>query len=215
VIIKGCSHSGRGLADYLTEGKNQDAQVLDIRGDIPRDLAATLEDWRSDTHGSKTARPLYHASLNPDRALSREEWEQALAVFEKEMGFENQPRAIVLHNDKGREHLHVVYSRIDHEQGKAISDSWNYFHHEKAARQIERELGLERTQGALYDRDGPRPDRTLDHARYSKATASRWTPAPSRPRFPNSTAAPTPAPPSSPPLRMRATSSPKATNAVM
>jgi len=162
MIIKGSSHSGKGLGDYLLKDKNDRAEVLGIRGDIPRDLSETLDDWRSVTLGTNCTKPLYHAQINPDRALSREEWETAVAVFEKEMGFENQPRAMVLHEFKGREHMHLVYSRID-EDGKAITDSWNYLHHEKAAREIERELGLEHTQGVFIGREGPRPERTPSH----------------------------------------------------
>jgi MobA/VirD2-like, nuclease domain len=163
MIIKGKSHSGRGLGAYLLQDKNDRAEVLGIRGDIPRDLIETLEDWRSASLGTNCTKPLYHAQLNPDRTLSREEWEKALAIYEKEMGFENQPRMMVLHEYKGREHMHLVYLRID-ENGKAISDSWNYIHHEQAAREIERELGLEKTQGVFIDRDGERPERTHDQA---------------------------------------------------
>jgi len=163
MIIKGGSHTGKGLGDYLLQDKNERAEVWGIRGDIPRDLGETLDDWRSDVKGSKTTKPLYHAQLNPDRALTREEWEQAIALFEKEMGFSDQPRAIVLHEYKGREHLHLVYSRIG-EDGKAIPDNWNYLHHEKAAREIEQELGLEPTQGTLYRaKEQPRPERTPSH----------------------------------------------------
>ena len=162
MIIKGSSHTGKGLGVYLLHDKNDRAEVIGIRGDMPRDLLQTLEDWRSDSLGTNCTKPLYHAQLNPDRVLSGEEWDKAVDIFEKEMGFENQPRAVVLHEYKGREHYHIVYSRID-EEGKAISDSWNYLHHEKAAREIERELGLEKTQGAFIDREGPRPERTPDH----------------------------------------------------
>ena len=84
------------------------------------------------------------------------------------MGFTEQPRAVVMHEYKGREHLHVVYSRID-ENGQAISDSWNYLHHEKAAREIEQALGLATTHGALYRREGrPRPERTPNHAAHQQ-----------------------------------------------
>ena len=161
MIIKGGAHTGKGLGTYLMQDKNDRAEVLGIRGDLSRPLGETLDDWRSDSLTTQCSKPLYHAQLNPDRALSREEWETAINLFEKEMGFENQPRAVVLHEYKGREHMHLVYSRID-ENGKAISDSWNYLHHEKAARAIEQELGLEKTQGALYDRQAQRPERTPD-----------------------------------------------------
>ena len=161
MIIKGSSHTGRGLGAYLLQDKNDRAEVLGIRGDIPRDLKETIDDWRSASLGTNCSKPLYHAQLNPDRTLNKEEWGKAIEIFEKEMGFENQPRLIVLHEHKGREHIHLVYSRMD-ANGKALSDSWNYLHHEKAAREIEHELGLEHTQGALYKREGDRPERTPD-----------------------------------------------------
>lgn len=163
MIIKGKSSTGRGLGAYLLQDKNDRVQQWDIRGDIPRDLIDTLNDWRSDSLGTNCTKPLYHAQLNPDRALSQEEWNKAIKIFEKEMGLQHQPRAIVLHEYKGREHLHLVYSRMD-EHGKAISDSWNYVHHEKSARAIERQLGLEKTQGVFIDREGQRIERTPNHA---------------------------------------------------
>lgn len=164
MIIKGGSHSGRGLGAYLFQDKNERAELWGIRGVIPgQTINEAIATWQglAYTTTQKCEKPLYHAQLNPDRVLSTHEWEQALAVFEKEMGFENQPRAVVFHSYKGREHVHLVYSRI--ENGRAISDSWNYLHHEKASREIEKELGLEHTQGALYDRKGtPRPERQPD-----------------------------------------------------
>lgn len=167
MIIKGSSRTGKGLGAYLMHDKNDRAELLGIRGYIPRDLAETLDDWRSDSLGTNCAKPLYHAQLNTDRALSRDEWAQALSIYEKEMGFTEQPRAVVMHRYKGREHLHVVYSRID-ANGQAISDSWNYLRHEKAAREIEQALGLAITHGALYRREGPRPERTPDHAAHQQ-----------------------------------------------
>lgn len=175
MIIKGSSHSGKGLASYLMHDKNDRAEVLDIRGDLPRDLKETLDDWRSDSLGTQCSKPLYHAQINPDRVLTAEEWEKAIGIFEKAMGFENQPRVIVLHEYKGREHAHLVYSRID-EQGKAISDSWNYVHHEKAAREIERELGLEKTPGVFIDRAGERPERTPSHGEMQQGERTKLDP---------------------------------------
>ena len=163
MIIKGHSSTGRGLGTYLLKDKNDRIEEWGVRGDMSRDLKETLNDWRSDSLGTSCSKPLYHAQINPDHRLNREEWEKAIQIFEQEMGFQRQPRAIVLHEFKGREHLHLVYSRID-DNGQAISDSWNYVHHEKAAREIEKTLGLEKTPGVFIDRDGKRPDRTPSHA---------------------------------------------------
>lgn len=176
MIIKGGSHSGRGLGSYLLSGKNERVDVWEVRGDLPRALPALLDDWRSTAQGTNCTKPLYHAQLNPDRRLSRQEWDKAISHFEREMGFEQQPRVAVLHQYKGREHLHLVYSRLD-EGGKAISDSWNYLHHEKAARAIEKDLGLEKTPGALYARkNSPRPERTPDRGAIQQGERTQHDP---------------------------------------
>ena len=174
MIIKGKAHgwnySGKGggnIGDYLLNEKNTRAEVLDIRGTVDGlSLSESVDVWRA--MDAQTIKPLYHAILNPDLDLSREEWETALAIFEKEMGFQDQPRALVLHEHKGREHLHAVYSRLD-DQGRAISDSWNYLHHEHAAREIERTLGLEHTRGAFTHDKEPRPERAPDEPEAAQA----------------------------------------------
>jgi hypothetical protein len=168
MIITGDTHTGRGLGGYLLKDKNDRVEVWGIRGDIERDLPETLDDWRSDALGTRCGKPLYHAQFSPDRTLSREEFYKAIELFEKVMGFENQPRVIVLHENKGRQHFHIVYSRMD-ENGHAIPDSWNYPDHEKAAREIEKILGLEKTQGVFIDLNGERPERTPSQAAIQQA----------------------------------------------
>jgi hypothetical protein len=169
MIIKGLSTSGFGLGNYLQKTvQNERVDIWPTRGDLQRDLSETLNDWRSDSLTTRCRKPLYHAQLSPDRVLSREEWNLAIDLFEKEMGLENQPRVLVKHVKKGREHVHAVYSRID-ENGHAISDSWNFLRHEKAARDIEITLGLEKTQGVFINRKADRPERTPSQADIQQA----------------------------------------------
>lgn len=169
MIAKGHSTPGSGLGNYLQKTvHNERVEVLPVRGDMQRDLSETLNDWRSDSLTTRCSKPLYHAQLSPDRVLSSEEWRIAIGIFEKEMGLENQPRVLVKHVKKGREHMHAVYSRID-ENGHAISDSWNYRLHEKAAREIEIALGLEKTQGVFINRKANRPERTPSQAAIQQA----------------------------------------------
>ena len=169
MIVKGHSTTGFGLGNYLQKTEqNERVEIWKTRGDMPRELSETLNDWRSDSLTTNCSKPLYHAQLSPDRVLSLEEWSTALKIFEKEMGLENQPRVLVMHLKKGREHLHAVYSRID-ENGRAIPDSWNFIHHEKAAREIEKTLGLEATQGVFIGRKGDRPERTPSQAAFQQA----------------------------------------------
>jgi hypothetical protein len=66
-----------------------------------------------------------------------------------------------MHEKLGREHIHVVWTRIDLEKMRSVSDSHNYRKHEEVARDLERRFGHERVQGAHHERDGvKRPDRT-------------------------------------------------------
>ena len=89
-----------------------------------------------------------------------------------------QPRVVVVHEKEGREHCHIVWSRIDLDRMAAISDSHNYRKHEEVARALEKEFGHERVQGAHVERDGKqRPDRTPSHAEMLQADRTGVSPA--------------------------------------
>jgi hypothetical protein len=163
MIIKGEAIKGRGLAAHLLKPENDRAEVLEMTGVFAANLHEAVSIFDTLAAGTKCEKPIYHAKLNPspnDRSLTPEELEKALAIFEENMGLQGQPRIIVLHEKEGREHYHAVYSRINLETLQAVSDSWNYMNHEKAAREIEQALGLEQTEPCLYQREGERPERT-------------------------------------------------------
>jgi hypothetical protein len=70
-----------------------------------------------------------------------------------------------MHEKLGRQHIHVVWSRIDLENMRSVSDSHNYRKHEEVARDLERRFGHDRVQGAHHEREGvERPDRTPSRA---------------------------------------------------
>jgi len=70
-----------------------------------------------------------------------------------------------MHEKHGREHIHVVWSRIDREKMRSVSDSHNYRKHEEVSRELERRFGHDRVQGAHHEREGvERPDRTPSRA---------------------------------------------------
>ena len=128
-------------------------------------------------------RPFYHASINTraDELLTTQQREQAIDRLEAELGLTGQPRAVVVHVKEGREHCHVAWSRIDLETMRTISDSHNFRKHEIVARELEREFGHERVQGAHIERDGrrdrsaprPMPRCSKPSARASNLTAAR------------------------------------------
>jgi hypothetical protein len=53
---------------------------------------------------------------------------------------------------------------------KAIPDNHNYRRHELVARELEREFGHARVQGAHIEREGERPTRTPSHAQMQQAS---------------------------------------------
>jgi hypothetical protein len=95
------------------------------------------------TRGSKT---LYHAQINPAPGyqMTPAQWQRSAEVLAEKMELANQPRAIVLHEKEGRQHIHVVFQRADVEKGKLISDSHNYAKHREAGEQLVREFGHEK-----------------------------------------------------------------------
>jgi hypothetical protein len=168
VIIKGTSCAGaKRLATHLTRtDTNERAELKEVRGVVAEDLLGALREMESVAAGARTTKPFYHGSINTreDERLTDEQRSYAIDKLEATLGLTGQPRVVVVHEKEGREHCHIVWSRIDLDRMAAISDSHNYRKHEEVARALEKEFGLERVQGAHVERDGkPRPERTPSH----------------------------------------------------
>lgn len=154
MVIRGNSRgSGRQLAHYLlTKAENENIWILDADGrdemtksefsDLFYDMSITAE-------LTKSKKGLYHAQINPaigeDKFMTRERWFEAVDIMAKELGFEEQRRAIVLHEKKGRIHAHVVWERYDHDKGKMVSDSFSRLAQDRARKEMERVLELQKT----------------------------------------------------------------------
>jgi hypothetical protein len=165
MIIKGNARgNAKWLAGHLQRtDTNERADVLEIRGTASQNLEGAFREIMAVSSGTKCRDALYHANIDPrgDERLTPEQWSRAIDTLENKLGFTGQPRAVVRHVKNGREHVHVVWSRIDADRMRAIPDSHNYRKHEEVSRQLEREFGHKRVQGALAERDGQsRPDRT-------------------------------------------------------
>ena len=169
MIIKGKSRSGpAALAAHLGNAeKNERVSLLETKGTVAQDLRGALVEMDAYAAGTRCERPLYHAAISPGppHRLSPEQRAEAIDALEAKLGLTGHSRVVVLHEKLGREHIHVVWSRIELGNMKAISDSYNYRKHEEVARDLERRFGHERVQGAHHERDGvKRPDRTPSRA---------------------------------------------------
>jgi hypothetical protein len=182
VVIKGGARRGAGeLAHHLQRiDTNERMEVRELRGVLAADLDGALREMAAVAAGSRSNRPLYHASINTraDEIMTPEQKARALDRLEAELGLTGQPRAVVVHSKEGREHVHVVWSRIDGETLKAVSDSHNFRRHEIVARELEREFDHGRVQGVHIERDGvDRPERRPSLAETRQAERSGIDPA--------------------------------------
>ncbi|MDD4937344.1 MAG: relaxase/mobilization nuclease domain-containing protein [Acidiphilium sp.] len=174
MIIKGGTRAGGAdLGVHLNRtDTNERVRLLELRGVAGVNLDQALREMEAFGAGTRCKSPLYHANIDPraGERLTPEQWGRAVDALEAKLGFTGQPRALVQHVKEGREHVHVVWSRIDLERNRAIPDSHNYRKHEEVARALEREFGHERVQGAHVEREGKeRPARTPSHAEMQQA----------------------------------------------
>lgn len=155
MIIKGKSRAGPSqLARHLGRADtNERVEILQL------DSAGTTEqafrDWQTYTLATNGRLGLYHANIDPDAKyeMTRDQWWRAVEVLEEELGLQGQPRAVVLHEKHGREHIHVVWARTDMDTMKLRGDGWNYDAHERASLRLEHEFGHEHVPGKHAKRD--------------------------------------------------------------
>lgn len=169
MIIKGKSRATPSqLAAHLGNAeKNERVRLLETRGTIARDLRGALVEMDAYAAGTRCQKSLYHAAISPEppHILTDEQRAEAIDALEARLGLDGHARVVVLHEKLGRQHIHVVWSRIDLIRMRSVSDGHNYRKHEEVARDLERRFGHDRVQGAHHERDGvERPDRTPSRA---------------------------------------------------
>jgi hypothetical protein len=169
LIIKGTSRAGSGaLASHLGNAEtNERVQLIETRGTLAGDLRGALAEMEAVAAGTQCVKSLYHAAISPapPHRLTPEQREEAVQALEDRLGLAGHARVVVIHEKHDREHIHVVWSRIDVDRMKAVPDSHNYRAHEEVSRDLERRFGHDRVQGAHVEREGvERPDRTPSRA---------------------------------------------------
>ncbi len=188
MVIKGGSISGAArFAAHLqrTDTNEIRNEVIEMRDVAAPDLRGALREMEAVAAACPNCKkPLYQASINTQahERMTDEQRMKAVDRLEKELGLTGQPRVVVVHEkNDGREHCHVVWSRIDLDKMRVISDSHNYRKHELVARELEREFGHERVQGAHIERNGqPRPPRTPSHKEIQQGARTGVSPKQAR-----------------------------------
>ena len=105
---------------------NEHVEIAQLYGSIADDLFGAFAEFEAVASGTRAQNYLYSLSINPPEPLSREQYDEAIAQIEDGLGLKGQPRAVVFHIKHGREHCHVVWSRIDIDKMKAIHMAYDH-----------------------------------------------------------------------------------------
>jgi len=148
MIIKGKSRARpQQLAIHLSNAekaeKNETVRLIEARGTLAQDLRGALIEMDAYAAGTRCERSLYHAAISPEppHVLTPEQRAEAIEALEKRLGLSGHAHVVVMHEKLGRQHIHVVWSRIDLQKMRTVSDSHNFRKHEEVARDLERQFG--------------------------------------------------------------------------
>ena len=149
--------SGQDLATHLlNEHDNEYMELADLRGAVADDLHGAFAEWEAQASAmTKCANYLYSLSVNPDPAqgpMPRDLYDDYIARVEAALGLDGQPCAVVFHIKEdgyglAREHCHVVWSRIDVQEMKAIHMSFDRDKLMTVTRQFARDHDIELAPG--------------------------------------------------------------------
>jgi hypothetical protein len=147
MIIQGGRAGSVGFwsSHLLRTDTNTRAEIVEMRGVVADDLKGALREMQAVAGASRCDENfMYQANLNPrgHERLTPAQWEQAIDRLERNLGFEGHARVVVEHEKEGRQHVHVIWSRVD-EELRVVSPFNNYWTHQRTARDLEREFGLE------------------------------------------------------------------------
>jgi hypothetical protein len=129
-LIPKASQRGGGsqLATHLqNKFDNEQIRVAEIIGAVAQDLHGAFAEWEAQALGTQCQKYLYHLSVSPwqdvNGPMSEELYFEFIDRAEENLGLSGNPRAVVFHEKNGREHAHIVWSRIyyDEEKDKLLS----------------------------------------------------------------------------------------------
>jgi Relaxase/Mobilisation nuclease domain len=157
MIPKGNQRAGgQQLATHLLNSYDNDSvEIVDMRGAIAQDLHGAFAEWYAEAKATKCIQYLYSLSINPDHRqgpFNREHYDDFIRRTEDKLGLSGQPRAVVFHVKHGREHCHVVWSRIDTEKMKAVQLSHDRQKLRAVAQEYARDHNLTLPPGMQNDR---------------------------------------------------------------
>lgn len=143
MILKASQRGGGAqlAAHLLNDRDNDHVRVHELRGFVASNLGGAFAEAHAISKATRCKQFLFSLSLNPpkDAEAGIDTILQAADRAEAALGLDGQPRAVIIHEKQGRRHAHVVWSRIDANELKAI----NLPHFKNRLKALSKELYLE------------------------------------------------------------------------
>ena len=137
----------RDLAEAYEKGQRHRIIGGNLTGQTPRELAREFGAIRQQRPDIKN--PVHHASISAgenDR-LTVQQWQEIAEKYVERMGFKDSPYVVIQHRDTGRDHIHIVASRVD-AHGHVVNEWQNKPRSEELMRELERDYGLEKVRAS-------------------------------------------------------------------
>lgn len=149
IFVGNSRANGQNLARHLMSPENEHVTVQEISGFAGDDLSSAFKEAEATARGTRCQKYLFSLSLNPpaSQKVGTETFMQTISQAEERLGLQGQPRAIVFHEKGDRRHCHVVWSRIDSEEMKAIPLSFTKRKLMELSKEIYLEHGWEMPDG--------------------------------------------------------------------
>jgi hypothetical protein len=147
MIAKGNLHAhGAKLAAYLTTSYGDEtAELVELRGFAATNIRDAFIDVQMQAAATRAAKPFFHAYVRAPEGekLSRDEWQTFADRLERQLGFDDQPRAVAFHHGaNGESHMHIAWSRIDLASLTVIDPGLYKNKMKQLCRDFEQEFGL-------------------------------------------------------------------------
>jgi len=146
IMVGNSRGNGQNLARHLLSPENERVSIHAVDDFMSDDLHGAFKEAEAISRGTRCKKYLFSLSLNPPKnaEVGRDIFDTTISRVEKTLNLSGQPKAVVFHEKSGadgktRRHCHVVWSRIDSENMKAIPMDYS----KRRLNELAKELYLE------------------------------------------------------------------------
>jgi len=175
IMVGNSRGNGQNLAQHLLSPDNERVSVHAVDGFMSDDLHGAFKEAEAVSKGTRCKKYLFSLSLNPpkDADVHTDVFESTITRVEKQLNLTGQPKAVVFHEKFGadgitRRHCHVVWSRIDSENMKAIPMDYSKRRLNELAKELYLEHEWDMPKGFISPRFRDPKNFTLDQWQQAK-----------------------------------------------